>query len=233
MSADDNDRPWITRHRGRLLAAPAIVLVIAAYIGDIFWSTLVNEHPVWLILLNTRTRYLVLVTNQLDAVTFYAVAFTRLVIADPLFYVIGLVYGDRGIKWLEHRTRSMGRYAREYETLFRQFSYPLVAIAPNNIFCALAGAARMKWWIFAALNAGGTIVRLVLIRAFGATFESPIGSVTSWVGRYQWPLLGISAAIVAWTIFSEFRSGRGDLEAALHLDELDEDPDRGQTPFSE
>ena len=59
------------------LVAPIIVLVICAQTGDALTTTWADEHPLLLIMLNARSRILVLVTNQLDAPTFYLVGAAR------------------------------------------------------------------------------------------------------------------------------------------------------------
>ena len=56
--------------------------------------TLVDTHPAWLIALNARNRNLILVSNYLDPWTFYGIGIVRLLISDPLFFLLGYWYGD-------------------------------------------------------------------------------------------------------------------------------------------
>ena len=51
--------------------------------------------------MNARNRNLILVTNQLDAVSYYGVATVRLLLSDPLFFLIGYWYGDTALTWME------------------------------------------------------------------------------------------------------------------------------------
>ena len=47
--------------------------------------------------MNARNRNLILVTNQLDAVSYYVVGTLRLLLSDPLFFLIGYWYGDTAL----------------------------------------------------------------------------------------------------------------------------------------
>ncbi len=103
------------------------------------------------------------------------------------------------------------------EALFKRVGPAIVFLALNNIVCALAGATGMKVPTFFALNILGTLFRLALIRQLGATLESPIGSVTDWIGEHRVWVLGISAAALAWTVFGEFRGEDSELQTLRDL----------------
>src|SRR5690606_40275611 len=87
-------------------------------IGDALATTLATTHPLTLVALNARNRNLVLVTNELDAVSFYVVATIRLLISDPLFFLLGYWYGDAAVTWMERRTRTWGSTMRQVERWF-------------------------------------------------------------------------------------------------------------------
>ena len=89
--------------------------------------------------MNARNRNLILVTNQLDAVSYYVVATVRLLLSDPLFFLIGYWYGDTALTWMEQRTKTYGSMLRQWERWFHKAAYPLVFIAPNNVICLFAG----------------------------------------------------------------------------------------------
>jgi membrane protein DedA with SNARE-associated domain len=203
-----------------------IGFVVAGYIGDALAPTLVDTRPVLLILLNPRIRNLVLVTNQLDSVTFYMVGGVRLILSDPLFYLVGFFYGDAAIRWTERRAPSYGDLFRRLERFFGRASYPMVAIAPNSYICLLAGAARMPLAAFFSLNIVGTVARLYLIRRFGEAFDNPIDWVLDFIGRYRVPLLIISVALVALSIWSERRQGETKVEALGKMEEELEEAER-------
>lgn len=220
------------RHRpGRrtlpLLVAPIIALIVASNVGDALATTLATSHPLTLVALNSRNRNLVLVTNQLDALSYYGMATFRLLLSDPLFFLLGYWYGESAVGWMEKRTRSVGSTMRQIEGLFGRGGLVLVFVAPNNIVCLLAGAAGMSVSAFFAANVAGTVVRLYLVRRVGEAFDAPIQDLLGFLRDYRIPLLVVSVAIVTATTLWEFRKGEGEIEAALHLDDdldADEDP---------
>jgi membrane protein DedA with SNARE-associated domain len=201
-----------------------IVLVAMSYAGDLLTTTWADRHPLALIALNSRNRILVLTTNQLDALSYYGVASVRLLISDPLFFAIGLWYGDGAIRWVERRSSNWGDMLRMFERGFSKASYLLVFVAPNNIICLLAGASGMTPLAFVLLNVTGTFARLVAIRVLGAPFESPIECVLGFFQDYRIPLLIASAVLVTISIVADRRKGGGDMEIIHELEEeLEED----------
>ena len=212
---------WIVRS----VVALVIVSQSAALLGDLFLAGIVDREPALLIALNPRNRNLALATNQLDAVTYYVVGFVRLVISDPLYFLLGFWYGDRALAWTERRSRTYGPLIRDGERLFRKASYPLIFFAPNNIICALSAATGVRLGTFIALNLTGTVTRLFLVRRIGAVFSSPIQSIIDLIARYRVPLLVLSAIAVAWTIFGEFRGDNSELKALRTLGDDEDEAD--------
>jgi membrane protein DedA with SNARE-associated domain len=207
-----------------LLVVPIIALVICTNVGDALTTTWAEEHPLWLTLLNSRTRILVLTTNQMDAVSYYLAGGFRLLLSDPLFYLIGYFYGDAAVQWVERRSSTYGQQLRWFERAFKKASYPLVFAMPNNIICLFAGASGMRVPTFFALNITGTAVRLYLIRRLGEAFEAPIDDVLGFFARYRLPLFIASVVLVVLIVLSDRRKGTGELEGILDLEhEIEED----------
>src|ERR687894_298849 len=178
--ADDpsrTDAPVRTRPSRRtltLVGLPLAAMVVAGYVGDAFAPTLVDTHPAWLIALNARNRNLVLVTNYLDVWTFYGIGIVRLMLSDPLFFLLGYWYGDAAVSWMERRTKTWGQMLRQIEDWFGKAAYPLIFFAPNNFICLFAGAAGMPVRIFLAVNFAGTVFRLWLLRrVWGGVWGPP------------------------------------------------------------
>jgi membrane protein DedA with SNARE-associated domain len=207
--------------------------VIISYVGDAMAPSLVDRHPAWLIALNARTRNLALVTNDLDPWTYYGIGFVRLVVSDPLFFLLGYWYGDAAVEWMERRTRTWGQMLRQVEKWFGKAAYPIVFIAPNNYICLFAGAAGMSLRAFVVLNVTGSFFRLWLVRVFGRAFEAPIDTVVDWIGDNRAILLVITVGLVLVSIALEARSGETEIEALARLDdeleEADEELHRGET----
>lgn len=194
-----------------------------ALIGDLLLASFVDRHPALLIALNPRNRNLALATTQLTAGTYYAVGFTRLVLSDPLYYLLGYWYGDRAIAWTERRSRTYGPLIRDGERLFRRAAYPLIFLAPNNIICALSAATGVRLGVFIGLNLTGTVARLILVRQLGQVFSSPLQGVVHFIAHYRIWFLILSAIAVAWTVFGEFRRDDSELETLLELAEDGDD----------
>jgi membrane protein DedA with SNARE-associated domain len=198
---------------------PLIALIIASYIGDAAAPTLVDSHPAWLIALNARNRNLILVTNSLDAWSYYGIGTVRLLLTDPAFFVLGYWYGDAAVRWMERRTRTWGDMLRQIEQWFGKAAYPLIFVAPNNYICLFAGAAGMPLKAFFAVNVAGTLTRLYLIRRFGEAFESPIDDVVDWIGEHRVPLLIVTVALVVVSIALEAKRGETEISSLARLDD--------------
>lgn len=228
VGARGTQRPRPPRRVLALLVAPIIGLIVASNAGDALATTLAPTHPLTLIFLNSRSRNLVLVTNQLDALSYYGVATLRLLVSDPLFFLLGYWYGESAVRWMEKRTRSLGGTMRQVERWFGRSGLILVFIAPNNLICLMAGAAGMRVSLFLAANLAGTLVRLYLIRRVGEAFDAPIQDLLGFLSDYRLPLLIVSVVLVAASTLWELRHDEGELEAVLHLDEdLEADEDVG------
>ncbi|MFL6206959.1 MAG: DedA family protein [Acidimicrobiales bacterium] len=207
------DRRPPGRHTLKLLVAPIVVLIVISNVGDALAPKLVEDNPLLLIAMNARNRNLILVTNQVDALAYYLVGSIRLLLSDPLFFLIGYWYGDTAIRWMESRTKSFGTMLREWERWFSKAAYPLVFIAPNNVVCLLAGGAGMSLSTFFVLNVTGTFARLYLIRILGDAFERPIDDVLDFIARYRGPLLVVSITFFAIVMVRELRQSKEDIDA--------------------
>jgi membrane protein DedA with SNARE-associated domain len=218
-------RPRPNRLHLRLVIAALVVLVAASITGDLLTTTLADTHPLLLVLLSSRNRILVLTTNQLDALTYYTVPALRLLVSDPLFFLLGLWYGDAAIRWVERRQSSYGELLRWAERAFSKAAYPLVFLAPNNYICLFAGASGMAVPVFIILNLTGTYFRLYVIRVVGNVFDDAINDVLGVFKDYRLPLLGASAVLIALSLLLDRRRGGGEIEAIRELeDELDDQP---------
>jgi membrane protein DedA with SNARE-associated domain len=205
------------KRRLTLLLVPIAALVVATNVGNALFPTLSTSQPLLLLALDARNRNLILVANQLEALSYYVVGTLRLLVADPLFYLLGFWYGESALQWVERRSDSGGRYLRMMESFFAKAAYPLVFLAPNNYFCLFAGASRMPPAAFLALNITGTVGRLVLIRAVGDAFESPIDAVLGFLQDYRLPLTAITIALVVGQLALDRRKGTDELSALSDL----------------
>jgi membrane protein DedA with SNARE-associated domain len=219
---DDDAAPGRRRPSRRALSfvvVPLVGMVIMNSVGDALATTLVDTHPAVLIALNARNRNLILVTNQLDAWTYYGVGAARLLLSDPLFFLLGMWYGDSAVVWMEKRTNSWGQMLRGLQNWFGKAAYPLIFLAPNNPICLFAGAAGMPLRAFFAVNLAGTVARLWLIRRFGEAFERPIDDVIGFIRDYRIPLLVLSVVLVFVSIGLEAKRGETEIGSLTRLDD--------------
>ncbi len=207
-----------SRRRLYMLLVPIVVLTALAYAGDIFAAGLVERHPLWLIALNTRKRYLALVVPHTDALSFFVVGTIRQVFSDPLFYLLGRWYGDAGVRWLERKMGESGSMVRFMERGFAKASWPMVAVFPNALICMLAGASAMPVWLFLVLNVGGTIGAMFVLRAFGDVFGAPLEAVTGFLDRYRWQLIAASAVLFGLNALFNRKQGKPALESVQSIE---------------
>ena len=164
------------RRRLTLLLVPIGILVVMANVGTALAPTLVNHHPVLLITLDARNRHLLFVVAAgIDAAPFFLVGFFRLLVSDPLFFLLGRWYGEPAMQWLEAKAgKGSTRQLRWLERKFGKFGYPLVAVMPNNAICLFAGTSGMRPRTFWTLNIVGTIGRLIFIWFLGKALKDPL-----------------------------------------------------------
>lgn len=211
------------RRRLALLVVPMVLIVTASTVGDALSPTLLADAPLLLVALVPRNRFLVLAAPQLDFVPFFAVGMVRLALTDPLFYLFGRWYGDRAIDWVEKRAGTPGS-VRTLERWFRRAAYPVVAVAPNNIVCVLAGASHMPPGWFLLANLGGTALRMGLIWWLGDVFSEPLLDVVEFVNDNRWWFTALTVAIVVLSVWRGRRRGTSAIESVDEVErELEPD----------
>lgn len=212
-SPDPPVRPKLSRRSLWLLLTPIVVLSVVGTFSDIFGAAIIKEHPLLQMFLNPRNRYLALAANNVDAVPFYVVGFLRLVLTDPLFYLLGVFYGDGALRWVEKKMGDSEGFIKMIEKGFAKASYPIVMIMPNYLVCVMAGASGMRLSVFVALNVTGTIARLVALRVFAATFSGPLDWFLKIITRYRWWIVGFSALVFGLQYLAKRRAGTSDIES--------------------
>lgn len=197
----------------------AIGFYVMAVVGDVFLSVLHDRHPALFIALNSRNRNLVLAKPGLDWWSFFGIATVRLLASDPLFFLLGRWYGDAGVRWIEKRSPTYGPLARTAERWFGKAAYPLVVVAPNNFVCLFAGAAGMSVPVFALLNLGGTVARLVLLWFVTDSVAEPLDWVRDLISGNRLEFFVLSVALVALSLFLDRKAGGTEVGGLLHIEE--------------
>ena len=207
-----------------VLVAPIVVLSVVGMVGDAMGPRLINSHPLVQMFLNPRNRWLVLATANVSIVPFFLVGFTRLVLTDPIGYLLGRQHGDAALQWAEQKLGEEGGMIRRVERWFRRAAPLVILVMPNLYMCILAGATGMRASVFFTLNVVGTLGRLTLIWIAGDAFESELESVLGVIRDYQWWLVGLSAVVVALQASRRKETIESPKEIAEEIEALEDDP---------
>ncbi|CAN5232760.1 hypothetical protein BH24ACT1_BH24ACT1_07240 [soil metagenome] len=200
-----------------ILLTPIVVLAVVGTVADVIGPGLITERPLLQMFMNPRNRYLLLASPQVDTVPFLVVGFVRLVLTDPLFYLLGVQYGDAALRWAERKLEDDNGFIRTAERFFGRFGSAIILIAPSGYLCLLAGATGMRPRRFIILNVVGTVGRLALFRVLGETFKDELLSVLEFIQRYQWWLIALSLVVVA--IQSRRKQSAGTLRPPSEMEE--------------
>lgn len=209
------ERPKPSRRTLILLVTPIAVIVTMGFIASGFTPVLATKHPLLLIALDARNRFLVL-AREVDLVPFVVVAVLRRSFSDPLFYLLGRFYGDGALRWLQKKGGG-GELVVLTEKLFKRAGYPMVFLFPGAIVCALAGQTGMAPAGFIAANLAGTIASVIAVRRFSSTIASPVEGLLGFFNRNLVATTVVSVLLVVLSIVLNRAQGKLDVD----LDELD------------
>jgi membrane protein DedA with SNARE-associated domain len=210
-------RPKPSRTTLFLLIVPIVLVSVMGLLATAFTPTLSTQHPLLLIALDARNRFLIL-AREVDLVPFLVVAVLRRTLSDPLFYLLGRFYGDGAVRWLEKKGGG-GQLVVLTERLFKRASYPMVFLFPGAIVCALAGATGMNPIGFVVTNVAGTITAVLAVRIFSASIASPVEAVLGFFRRHLLLTTSITVGLVVLSVVLNWYQGKLD---AADLDELEQ-----------
>lgn len=206
-----------------LIVGPILAVVVVGTLGNMFHPTLLRDHPLWLVAMEPRNRFLLLVAAKVDFVPFLLVATVRRLVSDPLFFLLGYFYGETGVRWIERRMGDDVGIVRAIERGFSKAAPLMVFLFPGAIVCVLAGATGMSPVAFVALNLAGTLVVVTLLYQFAEVFDGPLGAVNRFYGDNTKLLTVVSiVAVVVW-LWDQRRRGTSDLRSISAIEkELDD-----------
>jgi membrane protein DedA with SNARE-associated domain len=205
--------PKPSRARLALILTPIVVAVVASYISAALLPSLVKNHPLLLIALNSRLRNVLLVANKLPFVDLLVVATLRRVMFDPFFYLLGRAYGPAGVRWAESKAGESAPIISFIDRWFHKVGWLFVMVYPGEIVCTLAGATKMSFARFISLNILGTVIFVTAVDQFASVFDGPVNATTGFIGRYALPLTFVTVAITIFYIWQQQRSGKSEIES--------------------
>lgn len=247
MAAPSSSPPTPSDHRRpsnrvvALVAVPLIALTVLGYAGEALFPALAGtqegaedaQRPLVLIMLTPSLRNFGLMSTSLDPWSYFGLGVPRVLLTDPLYYLLGFWYGDAAIKWMERRTRTMGTSLRQVEQSFAKYAYPILFALPYVFTNLLAGAARLRLWKVLLVRAAGITTRIALVRWLGWQFDGVLENILGWIGEHRGPLLVVTVGLVLLTIIMELRRGETKVGALTHLEEdldsLEQADDEGGT----
>jgi len=217
-----------SRRKVQILVGTIVVLAVAGTVATALTPSLATKHPLLLILLEARNRNLVL-ARRVDVVPFVLVGTLRRVLSDPLYWLLGLWYGDKAIRWLDEKAGG-GALVKMTEKVFAKAAYPMVFFFPGAVVCALAGATGMPFAAFMAVNLAGTVTTVIALRLAGDVLSGPVDALLGVFSRNTVKTTAITIALVVLSIILNRAQGRMEIPSVDELEaEAAEDGDAHPT----
>lgn len=193
-------------------------------IGNAIHPALLKNHPMWLVAMEPRTRYLLLVANKDVAFApFLIIAVVRKLLGDPFFFVLGHLYGDNAVAWVERRFDNNSGLVRRIERLFRRFAPVMVFLFPGPLVCVLAGATGMRVATFVICNVLGTVVAVTFFYFLAESIEGPLDWINDFYSdNFKW-LLAVSVSLTLLWLWDQKRKGKMPTSLAEAEDQLEGD----------
>ena len=203
---EQEERPRPSRRTLILLVTPIVVITCMGLIATAFTPYLAAHHPLLLIALDARNRFLVL-AREVDLLPFVLVAILRRSFSDPLFYLLGRFYGEGALRWLEKKGGG-GPLVVYAEKFFKKAAYPMVFAFPGAIVCALAGQTGMSPVGFMLTNLAGTLTAVLAVRRFSDAVSSPVESLLGFFERNIVVTTSITVALVVLSLVLNWAQGK-------------------------
>jgi membrane protein DedA with SNARE-associated domain len=196
---------------GPFMLAAFVGLVICTNIANGVYANWVDTRPEQLIMLSSRNRYLVLAVGAgVSPVGYVIIATARLTLAAAVCHFLGRAYGDQALRWF---TRFLGMTREAVDRFEQQYSKAEWVLIPifvgSNIVFVLSGTVKARWRRILPLLLAGIGARLALLWWLAKRFESEVQSVTSFLVRWQIPIIIGSIAVVIISNVANIRRGRG------------------------
>lgn len=189
-----------------LVVTGIVVIQIANYIASASLAVLVNEHPLWLVLMQPTTKNLLLVTGKIWIVTFLVVAILRRQVPHILWFFIGRWYGQAGLDWVSKRFPDFGQLISQIEDAFPKWGPLICALYPHPVVCAMAGASKMRFVPFLIYTFAGIILFVSMARIFGDWLKPVTDPLLNFSQEYVVPLTILTVAITAYMVWKAMRA---------------------------
>ena len=196
------DVPGYPKWLGGFLIGCVAALWILGFITGGAAPELLKNHPLTLMALSPRYRWMVVASPKIDLLPFMSVGVVRLLASDPIYFMLGWVYGDKALAFFED---ALGKPAMDStRRFFVKAGTAMALFFAGPIICVLAGAARLNPKRFFTLDVVGTVVVVAVLRLFSKQIEGPINSFLDFNSKYSKWLLVLT---VTFTVVAVLRIG--------------------------
>lgn len=218
VEASQEAKPVEAQARGRprwvvvaLFGMIAFVFLSGA-VASALTPVLVRDQPLLLLVLQATNVQMLLVSGKVDIVPFVLIATLRRLTGDFTFYLLGRLYGERAVRWVEQRLGYGSGVVETMEKRFRWVRDVGIVLFVSPPLSVLIGATGMRWQRFVTLEVAGTFLSVVALRMVAEAASGPIAEVVRFIdGNATWLTWAFIAA-VAMSIFVHL--GRSRPEAA-------------------
>ncbi len=175
----------------KLLVAFTSCLFVIGTIGTNIGPALVDDRPLLVLFLSSRSRNLFGSVPFIDPLPFFVVGFCRLLVAAIALFYVGRLFGERALRWTEAQVGEMPRIYRWTERATLRIGWLAAFLMPgSNIVCLLLGHLKLDPRKFIPAVASGIVFRLIVMWFGGKLFEDQIRAALDWLDAYQWWLVG-------------------------------------------
>jgi len=175
----------------KLLVAFTSCLFVIGTIGTNIGPALVDDRPLLVLFLSSRSRNLFGSVPFIDPLPFFIVGFCRLLVAAIALFYVGRLFGERALRWTEAQVGEMPRIYRWTERATLRIGWLAAFLMPgSNIVCLLLGHLKLDPRKFIPAVASGIVFRLVVMWFGGKLFEDQIRAALDWLDAYQWWIVG-------------------------------------------
>ena len=175
----------------KLLVAFTSCLFVMGTIGTNIGPALVDDRPLLVLFLSSRSRNLFGSVPFIDPLPFFLVGFFRLLVAAIALFYVGRLFGERALRWTEAQVGEMPRIYRWTERATLRIGWLAAFLMPgSNIVCLLLGHLKLDPRKFIPAVASGIVFRLIVMWFGGKLFEDQIRAALDWLDAYQWWLVG-------------------------------------------
>mmetsp|Transcript_35820 Transcript_35820/g.78206 ORF Transcript_35820/g.78206 Transcript_35820/m.78206 type:complete len:212 (+) Transcript_35820:150-785(+) len=179
-----------------VFAVALLALNIAGKCGELFAPSLVNEHPLILILLNANNVHLALTATSIPEFQYYIVGGLRRFVEDSVYFSFGRVFGELAIAWARTSLPGAVKVFAKFETWLTRAAPLVLSVYPSGPLWVLAGATKVPVKVFCGVTLIGIGFRLWLIRSIGGVLSSQVNTLLELVKEYQHMLM-VPTTIIA------------------------------------